>query len=136
LVATISASLGSLVAARNQRHGLPVIQLNTFGMLYGSLFVGLYALAAGRAFVFDRSPGYAISLCYLAVFGSVLAFGAYLTLVGRIGAGRAGYTSVAIPIVALLMSTCFEGLHWQAATFLGMLLCLVGNFLVLRREKS
>ena len=29
------------------------------------------------------------SLAFLALFGSVLAFGAYLTLVGRIGAGRA-----------------------------------------------
>ena len=132
VVATISASLGNLVAARNQRSGLPVIQLNTFGMLYGALFVGVYALGVGRPFVFDGSAGYLISLGYLAVAGSILAFGAYLTLVGRIGADRAGYTSVAIPIVALLVSTVFEGMRWHAGTLAGISLCLIGNILVLR----
>jgi drug/metabolite transporter (DMT)-like permease len=134
--ATISASFGNLVAARNQRNGLPVVQLNTFGMMYGSLFVAAYALAAGRPFVFDSSINYLLSLGYLALFGSVLAFGAYLTLVGRIGADRAGYTGAAIPIVAVLLSTAFEGLRWHVYTVLGIALCVAGNILVLRRRKQ
>jgi drug/metabolite transporter (DMT)-like permease len=135
IAATVSASLGNLVAARNQRHGLPVIPLNTFGMMYGAGFVALYAFAAGRPFIFDGSISYLLSLGYLALFGSVLAFGAYLTLVGRIGADRAGYTGAAIPIVALLLSTAFEGLRWQAYTVFGITLCVAGNILVLRRRK-
>jgi drug/metabolite transporter (DMT)-like permease len=131
---TVSASLGNLVASRNQRQGLPVVQLNTFGMMYGALFVALYALAAGRSFSFDASISYLLSLGYLALFGSVLAFGAYLTLVGRIGAGRAGYINVAIPIVALLLSTLFEGLRWQVCMVAGIALCVGGNILVLRRR--
>ena len=134
VASAVSASFGNLVAARNQRHGLPVVQLNTFGMMYGALFAGLYAAAAGRTFAFDGSIGYLLSLGYLALFGSVLAFGAYLTLVGRIGAGRAGYTGAAIPIVALLLSTLFEGLRWHGYTVLGIALCLGGNVLVLRRR--
>jgi drug/metabolite transporter (DMT)-like permease len=134
VASTFSASLGNLVASRNQRQGLPVVQLNTFGMMYGALFVALYAAAAGRTFSFDGSAGYLLSLGYLALFGSVLAFGAYLTLVGRIGAGRAGYTGAAIPIVALLLSTLFEGLRWQAYMVLGIALCVCGNVLVLRRR--
>jgi drug/metabolite transporter (DMT)-like permease len=133
MVGAISASLGNLLSARNQRKGLPVVQINTFGMIYGAFFVAAYALAAGQPFLFDRSTHYLLSLGYLSLFGSVLAFGAYLTLIGRIGADRAGYANAAIPIVALLMSTCFEGLHWHEATALGVLLCLAGNFLVLRR---
>jgi drug/metabolite transporter (DMT)-like permease len=105
-------------------------------MMYGAMFVALYALAIGRPFSFDGSAAYLLSLCYLALFGSVLAFGAYLTLVGRIGAGRAGYTAAAIPIVALLFSTLFEGLRWQANTALGIAFCLVGNILVLRRSQT
>jgi len=136
LVGTVSASLGNLAAARNQRRGLPVVQLNTFGMLYGTLFVGLYALASGQAFRFDWAPGYLASLAYLAVFGSVLAFGAYLTLLGRVGAGRAGYAATTIPIVALLLSTLFEGLRWRLGTALGIGLCLAGNVLVLRDRKG
>lgn len=133
LVGTASASLGNMVAARNQGRGLPVVQLNAFGMLYGAVLVGLYALSIGRPFVFDGSARYLLSLSYLALFGSVFAFGAYLTLLGRIGADRAGYAAVAIPVVALLISTMFEGLPWRGHTFLGAGLCVAGNVLLLQR---
>jgi drug/metabolite transporter (DMT)-like permease len=136
LAGTLSASLGNMAAARNYGRGLPVVQLNTFGMLYGALFVALYAVAIGQPFLFDWSAGYLLSLGYLALFGSVLAFGAYLTLMGQIGADRAGYITVAIPIVALLISTLFEGLRWQIYTGVGIALCMVGNVLVLRRRKA
>ena len=136
VVGTISACAGNLVSARNQRRGLPVVQLNTFGMLYGAAFVAVYAAVIGREFVFDSSLRYVASLGYLALFGSVLAFGAYLTLVGRIGADRAGYTSAAIPIVALLLSVSFEGLHLGAPELLGISLCVAGNVLVLRKRRA
>ena len=133
---TMSASLGNLLAARNQRQGIPVVQLNTFGMLYGALLVAAYALARGRPFVLDTSFAYLASISYLAVFGSILAFGAYLTLVGRIGADRAGYTGVTIPIVAVLLSVAFEGLHLPPVSLLGIALCLIGNLLVLRSRRG
>jgi drug/metabolite transporter (DMT)-like permease len=136
LVGTVSASLGNMVASRNYRQGIPVVQVNAFGMLYGALLVGVYALSIGRPFVFDGSTRYLVSLLYLALFGSVFAFGAYLTLIGRIGADRAGYAMVAIPMVALLLSTLFEGLPWRSYTLLGAGLCLVGNALVLKRPKA
>jgi drug/metabolite transporter (DMT)-like permease len=128
---TITASLGNMVASRNHRHRFPVVQMNAFGMLYGALFVAMYALLTRQPFLFDWSPRYLLSLAYLAVFGSILAFGAFLTLLGRIGADRAGYVTVAIPIVALLLSAVFEGLRWHFSLVLGILLCLVGNVAVL-----
>ena len=134
VVGTISACAGNLISARNQRRGLPVVPLNTFGMLYGAGFVALYAAAMGREFTFDPSLRYVTSLVYLSLFGSVLAFGAYLTLVGRIGADRAGYTAAAIPIVALLLSVGFEGLRLGAPELCGILLCVAGNTLVLRKR--
>ncbi|HVU24111.1 MAG TPA: EamA family transporter [Opitutus sp.] len=135
-VSTVSASLGNIVSARNQRHGLPIMQANAFGMLYGGLLVGLYAAVVGRPFVFEATAPYVGSLVYLALFGSVVAFGTYLTLVGRIGADRAGYVGAAIPIVAVLLSTLFEGLRWHAVTFAGVALCLAGNVLVLRGKAA
>jgi len=76
------------------------------------------------------------SLLYLALFGSVVAFVAYLTLLGRIGADRAGYTGVAIPIVALALSTLFEDLSWDATMIGGIAMCAAGNVLVLRRSAA
>lgn len=135
VVGTLSASFGNMIAVRNQRHGLPVVQTNLFGMLYGALFVAGYAAAMGRQFLFDLSPAYLVSLGYLALFGSILAFGAFLTLVGRIGADRAGYTGATIPIVAVMLSVAFEGLRLQAGAVLGIALCLAGNVLVLRSRR-
>src|SRR5581483_8369997 len=98
--------------------------------------VAVYAAAVGRHFVFDPSAHYLFSLGYLALFGSVIAFGAYLTLVGRIGADRAGYTAAVIPVVALLLSVCFEHLHLGAAEIVGIALCVAGNVLVLRTKRA
>lgn len=134
LVGTVAASLSNLVSQRNQRHGIPVVQGNALGMAYGAVFVALSCGLAGRPFAFDPSWRYLGSLAFLAVFGSILAFGAYLTLVGRIGAGRAGYAMVAIPVVALILSTLLEGLQWRWGLALGTALCLAGNALVLPRR--
>jgi drug/metabolite transporter (DMT)-like permease len=133
--ATLSASLGNMVATRNQRQQLPILQLNGWAMLYGAAITGVAALALGERFSFDRSWRYVGSLAYLAVFGSVVAFGAYLTLMKRIGAHRAGYTMVAIPVVALLISTWLEDLHWTSNLWIGVALCLLGNVLVLARRR-
>ena len=105
-------------------------------MLYGSILVLVYAVIDGQPLLFDYSLPYIASLLYLALFGSVIAFVSYLTLLGRIGADRAGYTGVAIPIVALVLSTFFEDLRWDAAMAAGIALCVAGNVLVLRRSRD
>ena len=132
LGATLVASLGNMVATRNYRRGMPVLQLNAWSMLYGALFVLGIALANRQPLLFELSWPYVASLLYLALFGSALAFGAYLTLMGRIGADRAAYTAVAIPIVALLLSTVFEQLRWHVETFIGVAACAGGIALALR----
>ena len=127
----LTASLGNIVAYRNHGRGLPVVQMNAFGMLYGALLVALFALVSRQTFLFEWSPRYVLSLAYLTLFGSILAFGAFLVLLGKIGADRAGYVTVAIPIVALLLSSLFEGLRWHATLVIGILLCLAGNIAIL-----
>ena len=68
------------------------------------------ALVRGSKVMFDANPEYVLSLLYLAIFGTVIAFGSYLTILGRMGPDRAGYIAVVFPIVALFFSTLFEGL--------------------------
>ena len=133
-IATISASLGNVVSARNQRHELPVIQTNAYGMLYGAVFMLVTALLRGAELQFDTSPSYVLSLFYLAIFGSVIAFGSYLTLLGRIGLDRAAYVTVLFPVIALLLSTIFEDLRWGIYQLLGVLLILLGNAVVVTRK--
>jgi drug/metabolite transporter (DMT)-like permease len=136
LVGAVSASVGNIVSARNQRHGLPVVQTNALGMAYGALFTLGFALLRGAPLRFDPSPGYVLSLFYLAIFGSVIAFGGYLTLLGRIGPDRSGYIAIVFPVVALALSTLFEGLRWSLPSILGVLLVVVGNGLALSRRRQ
>jgi drug/metabolite transporter (DMT)-like permease len=125
------ASLGNMVSQGAQKASLPVVQSNAWGMLYGSALSALYAAYSGYEFTFEASTSYVVSLAYLAVFGSIFAFGAYLTLLGRIGAHRAGYAMVMFPLIALLLSATFEGLVIDGYTVAGAALVLGGNMLVL-----
>lgn len=133
--ATYLASLGNIISARNQRLRLPVVQTNAFGMAYGALCMASLAIIGGTPLVIDWSLPYLVSLGYLALFGSVIAFGCYLSLVGRIGPGRAAYATLLFPVVALALSTIWEDYHWSSPAVCGILLILGGNYLALARKK-
>jgi drug/metabolite transporter (DMT)-like permease len=133
--AVLSASVGNILSARNQRAGLPVVQTNAYGMAYGAAMTLVVAVVRGVPFTFDPSPSYILSLLYLAVFGSVIAFGTYLTLIGRMGVDRAAYIGVIFPLVALLLSMLFEGLNLGAVGLVGVALVAAGNVLVLNRRR-
>ena len=133
--ATYLASLGNIISARNQRLRLPVVQTNAYGMAYGALCMASLAILGGTPLVIDWSLPYLLSLGYLALFGSVIAFGCYLSLVGRIGPGRAAYATLLFPVVALALSTIWEDYHWSSPAVCGILLILGGNYLALGRKK-
>jgi drug/metabolite transporter (DMT)-like permease len=102
-------------------------------MLYGAVILLAVVLVQGLPWRFDPSPTYVGALLYLAVPGSVIAFLAYLTLVGRIGADKAAYSSVLFPLVALNISAVLEGYVWSASAVAGVALVLLGNVLVFAR---
>lgn len=131
LLGTFIASLGNIISAHNQQQKLPVIQTNAFGMTYGALILLVAAILQGVPFNYDNSLGYSVSLLYLAFFGSVLAFGSYLTLLGRIGPEKAAYAMVLFPLVALGISTLFEGYQWTISSASGVALVLAGNILII-----
>ena len=128
------ASLGNMLSQRAQSRQLPVLASNAWGMLYGAILVALIAAAGGKPFLFEWTTRYVASLLYLAVFGSIVAFGAYLTLLGRIGAQRAGYAVVMFPVVAIVLSVLFEGLVIDDHIIVGVTLVLMGNTIILARR--
>lgn len=130
------ASLGNMVSKRAQETGLPILQSNAWGMLYGTLITALVAWRQGLPFEFDWSFSYVGSLLYLAVIGSIVAFGAYLTLVGRIGPHKSGYVVVMFPVVAVVLSLLFEGLRLNSAIVTGVVLVMMGNVVILGTGKT
>ena len=133
-LAVLISTLGAMVAHRNHEAGLPLWQSMAWAMFYGSLIALGVTLGVGETLAFDASWPYVLSLAYLAVFGSIVAFAGYLTLLRRVGATRAGYIGVMVPIVALVMSSVFEHFRWHAITVAGIGVTVLGNMLILRRK--
>ncbi len=132
VAAVVISALGAMVAHRNHESRIPLWQGMAWGMLYGALFSLAVTLATGKRLEFEVTAGYILSLVYLAVLGSIIAFGAYLTLLKRVGVARSGYVGVMVPIVALFVSAAFEGFQWHALTWLGIAISVAGNVIVLR----
>jgi len=132
---TLVASGGNLLSQRIFARGVAVVPGTAFAMGYASLLIMVWCALRGVPFSFDARAPYLLSLLYLAVFGSVVAFVSYLTLLQRIGAGRAGYSAAVIPVVAMLASTLFERYRWTVPAVAGMLLVLAGTVLVLRMKE-
>ncbi len=131
IAATYAASVGNIVSAYQQRQGWPVMSCVAYGMGYGALTTALMVMLTGRSWAVEVTPIYLLSLGYLVLFGSVIGFVSYLTLLGRMGADRVAYTALLFPVVALGLSTIFEGYLWTTTAFGGVVLVLVGNALAL-----
>lgn len=136
IVATFFASCGNMFAYKNHQEKIPVVVFNSYGMLYGSLCSLVIGLIAGDSFAYPSSIRFSLSLLYLVVFGTMIAFWAYQTLVGTIGADRAAYSSIVSPTIAVALSAVFENVQITGMFFLGMILCLSGNYLSLKKEKA
>lgn len=133
---TFGFSLGNMISMRHQRKGLEVMTTNSWAMLYGTLLIAAIACIRGDNFTPQWTLSYLGALLYLAIFGSVIAFGAYFTLVGRIGPGNAAYSTLLFPLVALTISTLYEGYVWQMNAVVGLVLILVGNLVMFTRPEA
>ncbi len=131
LLGTLLASLGNMVSVRNSAKGISVVQANTWGMLYGTFALLVYALVNGSEFTLGTTSAYWLSLVYLSVFGTVIAFACYFILFQNIGPEKASYVIVLFPLVAVVLSTLYEGFIWHSSTIIGFSLVLTGNALVL-----
>jgi drug/metabolite transporter (DMT)-like permease len=135
-IATFWASTGNLIHQKNSKDKIPFIQSIAYGMFYGSIFTLIVAKFRGAELIFDYSFSYISSLLYLAIIGSVVAFYLYLKLLENIGSARAGYMGVVMPIIALIISTIFEGLQWTNNLIFGLPVLIFGCVLILNQKSK
>jgi len=131
LIGAYLASIGNVVGSRNAKRGVPVTQANVYGMAYGALLCIAIHFGGGGELSMDWTFGYLGPMLYLTVFGSVVAFGCYMLLIGRIGADYAAFVMLLMPIVALVLSTIFEEYRWSASAVSGVIIVLFGNLIIL-----
>lgn len=136
LMGLLGASISNVYQALEsvRRHPLPV--LLTWSMVIGAVIDALVALALNGAPRLDHRLGYWLGLTYLALVASVLAFSLYFPVVRRIGPGKAAYSSVLVPIVAMALSTAFEGYQWTLLAGAGATLAIGGMLLALGGRRT
>ena len=134
LIGTYFASLGMLYSGLNQERKIPLVQSNTYGMFFGASLMLLLTIFSKNQIILDTNYPYISSLIFLAFFGSVLGFGSYLTLLGKIGADKASYVNILTPVVALTLSTLFENYLWDIQNSLGFILVILGNLIILSKK--
>ncbi|XBQ05724.1 MAG: EamA family transporter [Stappia sp.] len=135
VLGTAIFSLGNMASRKNSALGITPVTANAWGMGIAALVLLCLLVATGQPFAVPRAGTYWVALVYLAVIGSILGFTAYLLLVARIGSARAGYATVLFPIVALALSTVFEGYQWSLTAVLGVVLAAIGNIVMFKPRR-
>ncbi len=136
LMAPVFASFGNIAAARNQGAGLPALESAGITMAYGAVCALVVALAFGRAWVWEWTADFSVAFIWLVLVSTVIGVTCYIALIGRIGPARAAYANVLVPIIALGVSTVFEGYQWTGLSAAGVVLALAGNVIVLARRRA
>ena len=136
ILAIFSVSVGNLLQATETARGVPVVPLMGWGMLWGVLASALYASASVGMPVLDPRPEYLAGVAYLGLVGSALTFPLYSQLIRDWGPGPAAYNGVAVPVVAMALSTVFEGYHWSVLAGGGAMLAMVGMLIALSGHKT
>ena len=105
-------------------------------MFWGSLANAVFAFIMYGAPVMDFRPGYIGGVLYLSIIGSVVTFPLYFRLIRDIGPGKAAYTGVVIPVVAMVLSTIFEGYVWSPLALAGGGLAMIGLVVAMQARKA
>jgi len=124
LTATLASSAGNVVVIKVREQSKDLMLTMAWSMFRGSAMVTVWALLNGQRFMLPDAPRYWMGLLYLSLFGSVIAFNAYFTLINRIGSQKAVYIGVVTPVISVLLSIRLEGYRPVPIEWLGMILCL------------
>lgn len=135
LAAVVAASISNVMQLMPAIRSQPIAAMLGWAMLYGAAVDALLAALATGAPTFDPHPIYWLGLVYLSLVASALAFWLYYWIIRQVGAAKAAYSSVLIPIIAMALSTLFEHYHWSALAASGGLLTIAGLLIALRAGK-
>ena len=136
ITAVIASALGNWFAWKGQQAGAPVLSATAWAMAYGTVMLVICGVATGVTWRIELTPAYVLSLLYLSLFGSVIAFGLYFSIARQRGYALASYISALTPPIAMLVSVFFEGARFGWSALIGLGLVLVGQVLLIRAPKA
>ena len=131
----LAASVANVLQATPTGRAAPMLSVLAWAMLFGALGDGAVAWVGHGPPVWEARAGYWAGVAYLAVFASAVAFPVYFGLIRAIGPGKAAYASLIVPVVAMGLSTAFEGYRWTLLAVAGAALAAVGLVIALRARE-
>jgi drug/metabolite transporter (DMT)-like permease len=135
LLGLMGASCANVYQAGKEARRHPLLALLAWSMAVGAIIDCMLAFVIAGLPVAEARLGYWAGVIYLALFGSVLCFALYFPVVRKIGPGKAAYSSVLVPVIAMSLSTLFEGYRWSPLAIGGAVLALGGMLLALARRR-
>ena len=135
MLGVLSASVSNVMQGTEKLRARPIVSMLAWGMFYGTVANALFALILFGPPVVETRLGYWLGLVYLGLFASALSFALYFRILREVGPGRAAYSSLLVPIIAMAFSTAFEGYRWSTLAVGGCLLALLGLFVALKTAR-
>jgi drug/metabolite transporter (DMT)-like permease len=132
LLAVLSASAANILQASRRMSGRPIAVNLAWGMFYGVVANAAFAFSLYGPPVAEPRFGYWAGLLYLGLFASAAAFTLYFAIIRAVGPGKAAYSSLVVPVLAMAISTGVEGYRWSALAIAGGVLALAGMVIALR----
>ncbi|QPQ54276.1 EamA family transporter [Allosphingosinicella flava] len=132
----LSASVSNVLQASERLRMRPMASMIAWGMFYGVIADAALALATQGPPVVDYRFSYIAGVLYLGLFASALAFPLYFGIIRAVGPAKAAYNSLIVPIIAMALSTMFEGYVWTPLALAGGVLALSGLFIALRERNT
>lgn len=131
VLVSVSISAFNLVVVKRYARHTDIFALNAFAMGIGA--VGLLILHAllERGVPVSWSAAGAATIVYLALIGSVTAFGSYFYLLKVMEATKLSLNTLIFPVVAVLLGRIFLGEVTQPRMWAGMATILAGVALAL-----
>jgi drug/metabolite transporter (DMT)-like permease len=133
LLGSFSWAAGSVYSRTAKLPRSPVLAA-AWELIFGGLLLFAVGIALGEGSTFsmnDISPRSLVALAYLVVFGSVVAFTAYLWLLTATTATRVSTYAYVNPVVAMFLGWALAGEPFTAATLLATGAIVVSVYLVL-----
>jgi drug/metabolite transporter (DMT)-like permease len=109
-----------------------MITMLAWAMLWGACADAVIAWSVAGPPVLPLDARYLGGVAYLAIIGSVVTFPLYFQLIRELGAGRAAYNGVVVPVVAMGISTTLEDYRWSLLAAAGAALAMVGLVVAMR----
>jgi drug/metabolite transporter (DMT)-like permease len=135
LAAVLSASSANVLQATDTAKRYPMGSTLAIAMVMGALLDGAVAWLLTGPPVIEPRFGYIAGVVYLGLFASAIAFPLYFNVIRVIGPAKAAYSSVIVPVIAMLLSTLFEGYRWSLLAGAGAVLAGVGLIIALRARR-